>query len=157
MKSNGWEIDPLRTDFTHADGPSVVGRKLRVIKIPIFVLETHWEETAGDLLGDDTEPDWRDCAQALADCSITHYLPGETTLNTARATYLLKHKAVDAILHVIPMFCCPGMVTASLFKKIAGDFGVPSGDIFFDGTGDPNRVLMPHLHYLTAWKKEQQS
>jgi hypothetical protein len=28
------------------------------------------------------------------------------------------------------------------------DFGIPIVDIFYDGTANPNRILIPHLHYL---------
>ena len=55
---------------------------------------------------------------------------------------------MEAIIHANPLFCCPGVVTASLFRKIQEDFGVPIIDIFYDGSGNPNRVLIPHLHYL---------
>jgi hypothetical protein len=55
---------------------------------------------------------------------------------------------VEAIVHVNPMFCCPGVVTASLFRKIGEDFGVPIVDIFYDGAANPNNILIPHLHYL---------
>jgi hypothetical protein len=55
---------------------------------------------------------------------------------------------VEAIVHVNPLFCCPGVVTASLFRRMQKDFGIPIVDIFYDGTANPNRILIPHLHYL---------
>jgi predicted nucleotide-binding protein (sugar kinase/HSP70/actin superfamily) len=62
--------------------------------------------------------------------------------------YMIRKEQVDAIIHANPMFCCPGVVTASIYRKIQADFGVPIVDIFYDGSGDPNRILIPHLHYL---------
>jgi predicted nucleotide-binding protein (sugar kinase/HSP70/actin superfamily) len=120
------------------------GRRLRVLRL----FESRFEKTAADIIGEEAEPDWNECVQALKDYGIDHYLPGETSQNTARALYCLRRRTVEAIVHINPMFCCPGVVSASLFKRIAADFNVPIVNIFYDGTGDPNRVLIPHLHYL---------
>ncbi|UCB46815.1 MAG: hypothetical protein JSV25_05185, partial [Spirochaetota bacterium] len=73
---------------------------------------------------------------------------GETSINIGRALYFIKHGLVDAILHINPIFCCPGVVTASIYRKMQEDFQVPIIDIFYDGTGNPNKILIPHLHYL---------
>ncbi|MGO9411103.1 MAG: hypothetical protein ACLQCB_10175, partial [Spirochaetia bacterium] len=73
---------------------------------------------------------------------------GETAINVGKALWYCTKRSVEAIVHVNPMFCCPGVVTASLYRKIQADFGVPIIDIFFDGTGSPNRVLVPHMHYM---------
>ncbi|MBI5883885.1 MAG: hypothetical protein HZB91_12370 [Elusimicrobia bacterium] len=110
--------------------------------------EVEFEEPARDLLGDLVEPDYTECAALLEEYGIRHGLPGETTINVARVLYFIKKGLVDAVIHVNPMFCCPGVVTASIFRKVQEDFRVPVIDIFYDGTGQPNRNLIPHLHYL---------
>jgi hypothetical protein len=46
------------------------------------------------------------------------------------------------------MFCCPGVVSSALFRQLQAEFSVPIVDIFYDGTGEPNRVLVPQLAYL---------
>ncbi len=120
-------------------------RRLKVLRL----FEQRYEKLAADLVGENAEPDWNECVAEFDARGLGHYLPGETSLNTARALYCLARKSVEAIVHINPMFCCPGVVSASLFKKISRDFGVPIVDIFYDGTGDPNRVLVPHLHYLS--------
>ena len=74
----------------------------------------------------------------------------KSTDQNGKALFLLTHRKVDAIVHLNPMFCCPGVVTASLFRKLQADFSLPIVDIFYDGTGDPNRVLIPHLAHLNA-------
>jgi predicted CoA-substrate-specific enzyme activase len=112
------------------------------------MFEARYEKIAADLLAGNEEPDWNDCVKALEGYGIKHYIPGETSLNAARALYYLSKKTIDAIVHINPMFCCPGVVTSSLFKKISRDFNLPIIDIFYDGTGDPNQILVPHLHYL---------
>ncbi|MBI5622141.1 MAG: hypothetical protein HY924_00035 [Elusimicrobia bacterium] len=110
--------------------------------------EAEFEEPCADLLGELVEPDYAECAALLEEYGIRHFLPGETTLNLARVLYFIKKGLVDAVVHVNPMFCCPGVVTSSVFRKIQEDFRVPIIDIFYDGTGRPNRNLIPHLHYL---------
>jgi hypothetical protein len=42
----------------------------------------------------------------------------------------------------------PGTLTSAIFPKLERELGVPVVSIFYDGSGDPNRVLVPHLHYL---------
>jgi predicted nucleotide-binding protein (sugar kinase/HSP70/actin superfamily) len=126
-------------------------RRLRVLRM----FESRFEKLAADIIGEEAEPDWKECVAGLEAYGPGHYLPGETALNTARALYCLKRRSVEAIVHINPMFCCPGVVSASLFKKISADFNTPIVDIFYDGTGDPNRVLVPHLHYLCRGTRTQ--
>ncbi|MBI5209697.1 MAG: hypothetical protein HY927_06995 [Elusimicrobia bacterium] len=115
--------------------------------------EQEFEAIAGDLLGDQGEPDFIECRAALEDYKIKHYIPGETSINVGRVLYYIKRRMIDAVIHVNPMFCCPGVVSASIFRKVQEDFGIPVIDIFYDGTGNPNRLLIPHLHYLPAAMK----
>jgi len=124
----------------HNDNP----RALKLLKI----IEGRYEKIAEELLPDEMEPDFAECVQLLEDYDIRHYLAGETSINIGRALYEIKHGLVDAIIHINPMFCCPGVVTSSIFRKMQKDFGIPIIDIFYDGTGNPNKVLVPHLHYL---------
>jgi len=113
-------------------------------------IEKRYERLAASLVEEQEEPDFSECVALMEEYRITHYIVGETSINIGRALYYIKHKLVDAILHVNPIFCCPGVVTASIYRKIQEDFGIPIIDIFYDGTGNPNKVLIPHLHYLKA-------
>jgi predicted CoA-substrate-specific enzyme activase len=113
-------------------------------------IEKRYERLAASLVEEQEEPDFSECVALMDEYRITHYIVGETSINIGRALYYIKHKLVDAILHVNPIFCCPGVVTASIYRKIQEDFGIPIIDIFYDGTGNPNKVLIPHLHYLKA-------
>ncbi len=119
-------------------------RSARILK----TVEQRYEKLAEDLIGDQAEPDFAECVRLMKENGFSHYIAGETSINVGRALWYCAHHAVEAIVHVNPMFCCPGVVTASLFRKIQADFGVPLIDIFFDGTGSTSRVLIPHLHYL---------
>ncbi|HTP59491.1 MAG TPA: hypothetical protein VMM82_11275, partial [Spirochaetia bacterium] len=111
-------------------------------------IEQRYEKPAEDLIGDQAEPDFAECVRLMEAHGFSHYLAGETSINVGRALWYCTRRSVDAIVHVNPMFCCPGVVTASLYRKIQADFGIPIIDIFFDGTGNPTRVLIPHMHYM---------
>jgi predicted CoA-substrate-specific enzyme activase len=119
-------------------------RSYRILR----TIEGRYEKIVEDVIGDQLEPDFTECAALMEEYGIRHYIAGETSINVGRALWYLKKRSVEAIVHVNPMFCCPGVVTASLFRKMQEDFGIPIIDIFYDGTGNPNRILIPHLHYL---------
>jgi predicted nucleotide-binding protein (sugar kinase/HSP70/actin superfamily) len=111
-------------------------------------IEQRYEKLAEDLIGDQPEPDFAECVKLMEEYGISHYIAGETSISVGRALWYCTHRLVEAIVHVNPLFCCPGVVTASLFRRMQKDFGIPIVDIFYDGTANPNRILIPHLHYL---------
>ncbi|MBC2715629.1 MAG: hypothetical protein HF978_09995 [Desulfobacteraceae bacterium] len=74
-------------------------------------------------------------------------------MTIGRALHFIKNKQIDALIHVNPMFCCPGVVSSSIFRKMQEDFEIPIIDIFYDGTGNPNRIIIPHLYYLKKRSK----
>ena len=118
-------------------------------------MEQRYEKLAEDLIGDQAEPDFAECVKLMEAHGFSHYLAGETSINVGRALWYCAHDSVEAIVHVNPMFCCPGVVTASLYRRIQADFGVPIIDIFFDGTGSPTRVLIPHMHYMSSHRGKE--
>jgi predicted nucleotide-binding protein (sugar kinase/HSP70/actin superfamily) len=111
-------------------------------------IEGRYEKLAEELIGEQKEPDFTECVELMEQYNIKHFIAGETSINIGRALYYLEHNLVDAILHINPIFCCPGVVTSSVYRKMQEDYGVPIIDIFYDGTGNPNRLLIPNLHYL---------
>ncbi len=148
-------IVPSMTDFPfhffdadirlHGDDP----RHYKLLKS----IEHRYEKMALDIIGDQLEPDFAECVALMNEYKIKHYIVGETSISVGRALYYIKNSIVDAIIHINPIFCCPGVVTSSIFRKIQEDFNIPIIDIFYDGTGNPNRVLIPHLHYLRKKSK----
>jgi predicted CoA-substrate-specific enzyme activase len=128
----------------HADDP----RHYRLLR----AIEGRYEHLAADLVGEQAEPDLAECAKLMEAWRIRHMIVGETSINVGRALYYLEHGLVDALIHLNPIFCCPGVVTASIYRKIQEDYGVPIVDLFYDGTGNPNQVLIPHLAYLRRGK-----
>jgi predicted CoA-substrate-specific enzyme activase len=120
-------------------------------------IESRYERLAADLIGEQLEPDLVEGAELMKGHRLRHYIAGETSINVGRALHHLTGKSVEAIVHVNPIFCCPGVVTASIYRKLQAEFGVPIIDIFYDGTGSPNRVLVPHMHYLRRERRQSGS
>ena len=116
-------------------------------------IEHRYEKLASDLIGDELEPDLAECARLMEERRFHHYIVGETSMTVGRALHEIGRNGVDAVIHVNPIFCCPGVVSSSIFRKVQEDSGVPIVDLFYDGTGSPNRLLIPHLHYLNKGKK----
>jgi hypothetical protein len=42
----------------------------------------------------------------------------------------------------------PGTITTSIFSRMEEEVGKPIVCLFYDGSGNPNQELVPHLHYL---------
>jgi len=76
---------------------------------------------------------------------------GETAQNVMKIFSLLHHYPdLKLFIHVNPIFCCPGLVSESIFKKVERDIGIPIVSIIYDGTvAKRNEVLVPYLHYIT--------
>jgi hypothetical protein len=65
-----------------------------------------------------------------------------------RALLYFERDRVDAIVNASPTFCMPGTITTSLFARIEEQVGKPIVCLFYDGSGNPNHSLVPHMHYL---------
>ncbi len=73
---------------------------------------------------------------------------GEAILTIGRAIMMIREEGMDMVVNASPTFCMPGTISSAIFPKIEQELGAPIVSIFYDGSGDPNRVLVPHLHYL---------
>ena len=76
---------------------------------------------------------------------------GETVQNIMKIFSLWQHYPnLKLFIHVNPIFCCPGLVSESIFKAVEKDIGIPIVSIIYDGTTtDRNDILAPYLHYIT--------
>jgi predicted nucleotide-binding protein (sugar kinase/HSP70/actin superfamily) len=105
-------------------------------------------EIARPHLGDRMEPGIDEIVEAGR-----RYVPvefqGEAILTVGRALLFIEREKVGAVVNASPTFCMPGTVTAAIFPRIEQDLGVPIVSNFYDGTGDVNGKLVPHLHYLS--------
>lgn len=110
-------------------------------------VEKHYYSIADPLLHDRHE---YPVAEVMAEG--INYLPwefeGEACLTLGRASFFVKRDGCKAIVNASPMFCMPGTITTSIFPKMERELGVPIICTFYDGSGDPNKVLVPVMHYL---------
>ncbi|OHD18254.1 MAG: hypothetical protein A2Z98_09130 [Spirochaetes bacterium GWB1_27_13] len=113
-----------------------------------ILFERRYERIFEDLIGDSIEPNIDECNDLMKEYGINHLIAGESSMNVGRMLYYAKHKTVDAVVHLNPVFCCPGVVSSSLFRKMQKDFDIPIIDLFYDGTNKPNKVIIPQLYYL---------
>jgi hypothetical protein len=72
---------------------------------------------------------------------------GETAENLLKVYYLYEnYPNLKFIVHVYPLFCCPGLISEAIYKKVEKDLGIPIVSIAYDGTQtDKNRGLEPYL------------
>ena len=75
-------------------------------------------------------------------------LEGETAQNMLQILYDVRRLKPDAFVHINPLFCCPGLVSTALLRRLAELSGVPVIHLFYDGLHSPNEDLEPHVHYL---------
>lgn len=112
------------------------------------IFEGRFERMFSGLIDDGFEPPINECIELMHEFGLNHYIAGETTINISRMLYYIKHKLVDAVVHINPVFCCPGVVSSSIFRKIQKKFNIPIIDLFYDGTNKPNKIIAPYMHYL---------
>jgi len=131
------------------------GSYLRMLTDKLFVdllekFEKRFFEIANEVLQEEFP---------LFDESIFEYLSrynlslkhgGETAQNVMKIYSLLDHYPdLKLFIHINPIFCCPGLVSESIFKKLEKDIGIPIVSIIYDGTATKrNEVLAPYLHYI---------
>jgi predicted nucleotide-binding protein (sugar kinase/HSP70/actin superfamily) len=79
---------------------------------------------------------------------VPRQFQGEAILTLGRAACFIKNEDVSAVVNASPMFCMPGTTTAAIFPSLERELGVPIICNFYDGSGDPNRSLIPYMHYI---------
>jgi predicted nucleotide-binding protein (sugar kinase/HSP70/actin superfamily) len=82
--------------------------------------------------------------------SFTIRHAGETSENLLKVYYLKEnYPDLKLIINVYPIFCCPGLISEAIYKKVEKDIGIPIVSITYDGTrADKNKVLNPYLYFL---------
>lgn len=80
------------------------------------------------------------------------YLPwqfeGEALLTLGRTVLFARKDGAKAVVNASPMFCMPGTITTSIFPQLEKELGIPVICNFYDGSGDPNKSLIPVMHYV---------
>ncbi|MFA6011385.1 MAG: acyl-CoA dehydratase activase [Desulfobacteraceae bacterium] len=111
--------------------------------------EEKFEALFKGLIDDAFEPPLDQCHRLMEDFGLNSFITGETAVSVGRLLYYIRQGSVDVVIHVNPLFCCPGVISSSLFRKIQDEFAIPVIDLFYDGTNRPNKMIDPHMFYLT--------
>jgi predicted nucleotide-binding protein (sugar kinase/HSP70/actin superfamily) len=129
------------------------GRKRR--NLLVLAIERKWFASvehaymrlAHDIIADRAEPPIDDVIRA-GQKYVPWEFQTETILTVGKTVLFIERDGVDAVVNASPMFCMPGTISAAIFPKIEREYGVPIISNFYDGSGDPNKSLVPYLHYL---------
>ncbi|MBN2029919.1 CoA activase [bacterium] len=100
---------------------------------------------------DETFPTFDDEILAiLKEYNITLRHDGETAQNIMKIYSMLHHYPnISLFIHVNPIFCCPGLVSESIFKRVEKKISIPIISITYDGTmHNKNELLAPYLFYI---------
>jgi len=117
------------------------------------LFERSFEEVFSGMIDEHFEPSIEECQKLTREYGLKHMITGEVEINVGRVLYMIKNNLADAFLNLSPLFCCPGSVSASIFRKVQNDFHVPIVDIFYDGTNKPNKIIVPHMHFLNKYQQ----
>ena len=82
--------------------------------------------------------------------SLTIRHAGETSENLLKVYYLKEnYPDLKLIINAYPLFCCPGLISEAIYKKVEKEIGIPIVSITYDGTrADKNKVVNPYLYFL---------
>ncbi len=105
-------------------------------------------DVAGGLLGEGNGGGRGPLMSEVRRLGIPPELEGETAQNVFKILHSLRYHQPDAFVHINPLFCCPGVVSTALFRRLEERTGVPCIHLFYDGIHSPNDDLEPHIHYL---------
>ena len=126
---------------------------LRVESAWFHSVERMYIKAVKEYIPDRGEPSIRDVI-AAGRAYVPPEFQSEAILTVGRAVLFITQNAVEAVVNAAPMFCMPGTISASLFARIEKEYGVPVISIFYDGSGAPNQVLAPYMHYLVERARE---
>jgi predicted CoA-substrate-specific enzyme activase len=97
-----------------------------------------------------SDPDFDDSsAEILSKYGVALENSGESAENLLKTWYIKKHfPEVALFVQLSPVFCCAGLVTEAMNKRIEEITGTPVVSLTYDGAGGScNEVLAPYLRY----------
>jgi predicted nucleotide-binding protein (sugar kinase/HSP70/actin superfamily) len=124
----------------------------------LLILDKKYYQIASDILKEDLPKFDKDLSEILSKYYIMQDHPGETSMNIEKIFHLIDHYPdIQLFIHVNPVFCCPALISESVFKRVEQDIGIPIVSILYDGTqSQQNRILRPYLHYIKqAFERSQ--
>jgi predicted nucleotide-binding protein (sugar kinase/HSP70/actin superfamily) len=110
--------------------------------------EARFRDVARVILGGEDGGPGGPILEGVRGLGIPPELGGETAQNAFKILHSLRYLRPDAFVHLNPLFCCPGVVSTALFRRLEEGTGVPCIHLFYDGIHSPNDELEPHIHYL---------
>jgi predicted CoA-substrate-specific enzyme activase len=113
------------------------------------VMEKAYYRIFGRVL-DQTDPDYDDPSDGiLSRYGVILENSGESAENLLKTWYIKKHfPDVTLFVQLSPVFCCAGLVTEAMNRRIEEITGTPVVSLTYDGTGGScNEVLAPYLRY----------
>ena len=130
-------------------GLDILGRAKSYLKNRyLFESEHAWSEEVGDLLGDRREPTIPESADAGFPYAAFNF-GGETLLTIGRTVKFFESGAA-LVVNCSPFGCMPGQAIAGILNEVQKDWGRPVLNLFYDGTGDLNRVVGVFLRNLSG-------
>jgi len=109
--------------------------------------EQKYFRIAEPIIHDRTEPHIDEVVEAGRSTFPVEF-EGEAVLTLGRARLFFERDGVSAVVNASPTFCMPGTLTTAIFSRVEEEVGKPIVCLFYDGSGNPNQELVPHLHYL---------
>ena len=134
---------------------AMVRDKLLIDLLEAF--EKRFFHIANEILGEEFPTFDESIFQSLEKYNLSYKHGGETSQNIMKIYSLLSHYPdLKLLIHVNPIFCCPGLVSESIFDKIEKDIGIPIVSVIYDGTMTKrNEILAPYLHFINKGIERQ--
>jgi hypothetical protein len=110
-----------------------------------------------DRVLEQTDPEFDDSSEdILSQYGVMPENSGESAENLLKTWYIRKHfPEVALFVQLSPVFCCAGLVTEAMNRRIEEVTGIPVVSLTYDGAGSScNEVLAPYLHYPRKPKPE---
>ncbi len=129
------------------EGWDVLGKAWSYLKNRYLFESEHalYEEVA-DLLGDRSEPPISESVDAAHPYASFNY-GGEVVITIGRTIKFLEEGAA-MVVNCSPFGCMPGQIISGILTQVQDDYQKPVVNLFYDGTGDLNRVIGVFLRNL---------
>jgi len=129
------------------EGWDIMGRAKSYVKNKyLFEKEQMWHRETGDLLSDRHEPTIDESAEAAYRYATFNY--GGEVLMTVGRTVRFFQQGASLVVNCSPFGCMPGQITTGILAQVQADMGRPVLNLFYDGTGDMNRIVGVFLRNL---------
>jgi predicted CoA-substrate-specific enzyme activase len=122
----------------------------KVLLNSLYIFDTKYYRMAIPVLNESVPTFTQDFIDRLSTYHLTYRHTGETAQNLLKVFHLLEqYPDIRLFVHVNPVFCCPALVSDSLFKCVEEDTGIHIVSITYDGTQTRhNQIVIPYIHFI---------